>query len=380
MHLRKHLLGAVLTEVRAISGGLAIGWRGAQGSLWLVCRANQLTWCAPNPRQAWPGRLDRELEARITAAQPAPPSEPRPAVTALEQRLAEERGPGAHDSDQLRHARQRLRRQLKRVRRLVSALEGDLARADQAEALRYGGEVLKTQLSAVPRGASVVELEVPWAPGERVTVALRPELSPTDNLNRIFRRARGFDKHRGLIEERLLAAWAERDRLLALRTRLDTHTEETLAALGEQPAARARKQQLASRDLPAGVQRWLTADGGEVLLGRNAKANDLIVTRFARGRDLWMHLRDRPGSHLLLRWGREQPPGVELLLSCATLCAWASGVKVDDRADVMWAFAKYVRKSKGAGPGKVYVSNDRNLFVEVRADEVEGWKSRRRGD
>ena len=71
---------------------------------------------------------------------------------------------------------------------------------------------------------------------------------------------------------------------------------------------------------------------------------------------------------------------MELLLSCATLCAWASGVKVGDRADVMWAFAKYVRKSKGAGPGKVYVSNDRNLFVEVGADEVEGWKSRRRGD
>ncbi|HAN30812.1 MAG TPA: hypothetical protein DCQ06_04375 [Myxococcales bacterium] len=382
MHLRKHSAGSRLTEVRALANGLALGWQNPVGTHWLVAYDNQLTWCAPKPKIAWPGRVNPGMMELIESAPSAPQQAICSARSDLEKALSSRFSQTTVSSTALQQARRSLRTKIRRVRRLVEAIEGDLQQAGRSDELRHQGEVLKSQLHKVPSGAELIELQVPWNPTTKVTIELKRALSPAENLARLFRRARGFEQHRTHLQRRRDEARTQLQQLTELRDRLVGLDEQSAAALlhvgsESRPSQLSTAPKRRSQNLPKGVQRWLADGDLEVLLGRNGSANDTIVTRLARGKDIWMHVRDKPGAHLLLRWSHERSPPSDLIVSCAVLCAWASGGKIGHRVDVMWTRCRHVRKAKGAAPGKVYVSGEKSILVDIDKRTMEAWKRRR---
>jgi len=305
-----------------------------------------------------------------------------------------------------------LRTQIARAQRLIEHLLQDAARAATADELRLGGEVLKTQLSAVPKGAKVIELTVPWQPDRVVVVRLRPELTIHDNVRHLFDRAKALARSGPIVQTRRAAAL---DRLQALQAHQAGHAalmeraaawqhardrgqvtpdrprdilraaHAWLAALGPLgvvvqalPRPRAAARDRAQTGLPAGVESFTSPAGARVLVGRSAAGNDAVVTRVLRGRDLWFHLRDAPGAHVVLRVGAAAPADAELQ-ACAQLCAHLSGVQKGDRAEVRVCPGTEVRKVKGAPAGSVYAPTGRSLLVVVHPEVVDGFYARRHG-
>ncbi len=284
--------------------------------------------------------------------------------------------------------RRAVRNEARRARRLVERLGEDLGRADGAEALREAGEVLKVAMHAVPAGADHIEMPVPWAPDGRVVrIDLQRDRSPAQNVERLFRRARALAVARAAIAERLEAARARTAALEALAAD-DVAGEDLRSAAvalgvrlpkmptpGGAPASPRRRSPATT--VPAGVDRFETESGRELLVGRSAAANDVLVTRLARGADLWLHVKDRRGAHGLLRAsGKDAPPGRDLA-TAACLVAWLSGVEREGTADVSWTEARNVRKSKGLAPGMVYVQKERVLRVAVERSVVDAFYARR---
>lgn len=279
----------------------------------------------------------------------------------------------------------------KRTKRLIGRLTRDLDKAETSDQLRAGGEALKTQLHLVAPGQNHVVLEAPWLPDGRVEVALRRELSPKANLARIFRRARGFEAARARIEHRLLTAMEADEALtavlaafdLALERGDDVDPREVGGLVAQARRAGAKMAQVASPKslakssnagpkLPPGVRGFQTQRGGRLFAGKDARSNDQLVRRVARGRDIWLHVRDQPGSHVVLQMKRmEAAPDSRDLLDAAILCAHLSGVRKGDTVDVAWTRAKYVRKPKGGAAGLVLVTADKTIRVKVEAAVVD---------
>ena len=307
-----------------------------------------------------------------------------------------------------------------RARRLVIALSRDLERAEDAGALRQAGEVLKIQAKLVPRGADRVVLSFPWLQDEPIEVPLQRDLSPQANADRLFRRARGLERAKAEISTRwddavtrqaALADWPQR--LVALQGALQAEIApivvgaegssldacgpgsradelskavqeavKALHGLGVKPPQRPpetppKSRAAAKAALPEGVQRFVTARGVELLVGRSAKANDALVTRLSRGADVWLHVRDQTGAHGLLRCGKHGSAHPGDLAEAATLVAWLSGVERGGWADVSWTEARHVRKGKGLPPGAVYVQQERVVRVEVIRAVVDAAYARR---
>lgn len=305
-------------------------------------------------------------------------------------------------------ARMSLRTERKHLERLLKRLGADEARAQGAEHLREMGEVLKLQLRDVPRGAERVVLPVPWDPPRTVEVELRRDLSPAANVERMFRRARGFEKGLRLIAERRAAAMLRLDQVAALAQalaaltlaaespavadRLVCHDLEmrgesirsaTLALRLRVDAAPALAPEVrkvvrkAGGALPKGVQLFCAPSGRPVFVGRSAPANDALVTRILRGRDLWFHVRDQTGAHVVLRVDTKKAAEEQDICACAMLAAHLSGVAKGDRAEVQCVPGKHVRKVKGAPAGSVYVSQGRTVRIEVQAAAVDAFYARR---
>ena len=297
----------------------------------------------------------------------------------------------------------------KKLERLLPKLAEDAAKCQGADDLRLAGEVLKIALHEVPAGADRVVLAVPWLDGQTVDVPLQRDLSPRANLERLFRRAKGLAQGLRVVMERttqtharlarlaqLVHAW---EQLLAQATAFDTHApdaprpRDVLRALpswlADVRAAGVRlppppggpppdvRKAAKGRTLPDGVRLFRSPQGAVVWAGQHALGNDALVTRLLRGRDVWLHVRDRPGAHVVLRVEGQAPPSQPEVNACAVLAAHLSGVHKGDVCEVTVCAGKDVRKVKGAPAGSVYLSQERVVRVVVDAAVVDGFYARR---
>ena len=100
--------------------------------------------------------------------------------------------------------------------------------------------------------------------------------------------------------------------------------------------------------------------GLTILVGKNNVQNDRL-TFSAAPEETWLHAKDMPGSHVILRSAR---PDQASLLEAAKLAAWFSRGKHGQNVPVDYTLRRYVKKPSGARPGYVIYTNQTTLFVD----------------
>lgn len=113
-----------------------------------------------------------------------------------------------------------------------------------------------------------------------------------------------------------------------------------------------------------GTRRYLSSDGYQILVGREARDNDNLTFRVARPYDLWLHAADYPGSHVVvLNPTRKEIPH-RTVIEAAQLAAKFSKARRDGKVDVHYTQRKFLAKPKGAAAGLVRMSSFRTIIVE----------------
>ncbi len=309
--------------------------------------------------------LLREVELRFTAA-------------------AEE----AEEANLGRRVAQALRKQRASLDKKLALIEQDLAAQAEAELLAQHGELLKVNLRELRTGQATATLR-DFATDEPVEVALDPKLSPSANLEAIFKRARKAEKRArkaageiDAVRERIAvldalagegAAAGEGEALAAFAAkpevaRLLERFAPAPAAASAPEAPKKRVFRLGKTELPTRLSPKIyeTADGLEIWVGKNDDGNDVLTTRLARGNDLFFHLEGSPGSHVILRTAGKSDAPSESLLDAAELAVEFSKAKAATRASVHIAAVKDISKPPGTKPGLVYVHRGRT--IQLRRD------------
>jgi predicted ribosome quality control (RQC) complex YloA/Tae2 family protein len=137
-----------------------------------------------------------------------------------------------------------------------------------------------------------------------------------------------------------------------------------------EPRAKAKPQpNKAAKAQPekiAGMRQYRSSDGYEILVGRTDRDNDTLTFRVAKSFDLWFHVADYPGSHVLVRNPKRQPVPTRTITEAAQLAAQFSQARLDTRVAVNYCERKFVTKQKGFAPGQVRLSSFKTILVEPR--------------
>jgi hypothetical protein len=252
------------------------------------------------------------------------------------------------------------RRRIRRLGQLERNLAQDLAGLADAGELRRRAEALLAFARGLEAGRASIEVEDPYEPGRPLTIDLDPRLGGLANAERMFDKARRTERARHQVELRRretlseLAAAREREALV-----LDARDRRELPRPGEAAGDRG--------DAAPGPRRYLTGRGLPVLVGRNARENHHLTFRVARAEDLWLHARDVPGSHVVLR-DDEGRAAADDLREAAEVAAFFSEARGEGLVDVHVTRRKHVKPAKG-GPGRVYVLHSDTLRVRPRDPE-----------
>jgi predicted ribosome quality control (RQC) complex YloA/Tae2 family protein len=278
------------------------------------------------------------------------------------------------------HIRQALDRREEAVLRKLDALRGDLRVADDAELYRLHGELLMASLHKVPERASSVTVVNFYEPGSPdIEIPISALKTPVENAQGFFKQyqkaKRGASVIRQLIqdnEQTLSWIGAYRKRLAeargysALTELRDELVQEGWLSDTTRPKRRREKDATPYRA-------YTTGSGWQILVGRNDRENETLVTRVARKDDLWLHAKELTGSHVLIRNPeRKTQVPMPVLLDAAKLAAYFSKGRNSKRVPVDYTFAKYVVRPKGTVAGFVTYTHEKTLFVEPAPLDVDG--------
>jgi predicted ribosome quality control (RQC) complex YloA/Tae2 family protein len=277
----------------------------------------------------------------------------------------------------LENARRRIIQQFearyKRCKRQIKEIHPVSAATIQA--LTHQGDLLYTALSCgslpdrVPPKLTLADPQddTLW------TLDLDPAVDWSGNAQRFYRLARKAKVRLEVSQARLQTLENERqylEDLLCLAAQadnpdeLDAIQQDASAAgfiSGLKPSAGKRSGRPATPEPEA----WLSlrsSDGIPLLVGKSGRANGLLVGKLAKPHDIWLHVHQMPGSHVLIKTDR-LPISDQTLLEAAMLAAHFSTARESRNVPVVYTEMRYVRKIPNSYPGHVNYRNERALHV-----------------
>ena len=129
---------------------------------------------------------------------------------------------------------------------------------------------------------------------------------------------------------------------------------------------------------PQDFIKYISSDGFLILVGRNNLQNDRLTMKTARGKDMWFHTKNAPGSHVVV-----MSEGADIPLTtqneAAMLAVHHSSRKGNAKVEVDYTFVKNIRKTNDLKPGMVIYHSYRTVIVnpyENIVKEIETGKPR----
>ena len=274
-----------------------------------------------------------------------------------------------------------LKTQVERCEKKLSLQEEELAGAARMEEYRIMGEVLNASLFNLKKGMREAVLPNWYDPeGGTITIPLDERLTPSQNAQKYFKKYQKARSARISAQEQREKTLQELDYLEGMLLDVEKCVEESeleeirgeLVRTGYMKRVTNRRQQ---RALPQSrPYRYLSGDGIEILVGKNGPQNDRI-TGSAKPEEMWLHAKDMPGSHVIIRCEGDIP--TETLKQAAMLAAWYSKGQRSSMVPIDYTRRKYVKKPSGAAPGKVIYTHQKTAYMTVEEAEIRKMKEER---
>jgi predicted ribosome quality control (RQC) complex YloA/Tae2 family protein len=256
----------------------------------------------------------------------------------------------------------------------IEKLEATLAEAKEADRFRIIGELLIANMHAIRKGqASVDVIDYYDERQPTVTIELDPQLTPSENAQRWFKRYSKAKNSVAAATEQIGAAREEIAYFDTLLAQLETASLQDIEEIREELAeqgylkrrggAGARKKK---SDRPA-LLLYTSSENVPIYVGKNNTQNEYLTNRLASPNDTWLHTKDIPGSHVVIRGTGF---GNATLEEAAMLAAYYSRGKASSLVPVDYTLIRHVRKPSGAKPGFVIYDHQKTLYVTPDEERI----------
>ncbi|MCM3454244.1 NFACT family protein [Heyndrickxia oleronia] len=255
----------------------------------------------------------------------------------------------------------------------IEKLKTTLIDAKNADQYQLYGELLTANLHLVKKGMEQIEVVNYYDEhAKTVNISLDPRKSPSSNAQAYFSKYQKAKNAIGIVQEQIDKAAVEIQYFERLMQQMESASpkdiEEIRTELAEEGYIKLRqKRGTKNKAQKLTVEAYSSSDGTEILVGKNNKQNDYLTNKLAARDEIWLHTKDIPGSHVVIR---SKNPSEETLLEAANLAAYFSKAKDSSSVPVDYTKVRNVKKPNGAKPGFVIYEQQQTVYVTPTADKV----------
>lgn len=260
-----------------------------------------------------------------------------------------------------------------RCSKKIKILEDTLNECKDKDLYKIYGELLTANIYSIKKGDKEINLLNYYLEGENyITIKLDEYKSPSENIQSYFKKYNKLKKSEEMASIQLKNAQEELDYLQSVFTNLKNadnydEIEEIKRELIEtgyiKNKTKEKKKLKASKPL-----HYISSDGIDLYIGKNNFQNDYLTLKFADKHDLWLHTKNIPGSHVIIKKFGEIPE--RTLEEAAKLAAYYSKSKDSSKVAVDYTEVKNIKKPSGAKPGMVIYYTNKTIYVSPEKLEL----------
>ena len=279
--------------------------------------------------------------------------------TVRERRLDQEK------SEWEQQLERRIRKAESRLKQLRNA-DKELERAEEYE--KWGHLLMANVHREDEVGQQKIEVKDLYEANEPLEIPLKPELNLAENAERYYDKASDARASYKASRSQLKSVENRLQKLKSLKSTFDEieyvgdfkkwlkQHRDDLNKLGVSSGNNEDEQRQPYRKMEM--------DGYEILIGKNARSNDELLSSCHK-EDIWLHARGVGGSHVIVRMNNEKSyPPKHILEKAAAMAAFHSKARGSDVVPVQYTKRKYVRKPKGGNPGQVVVQFEEVILIQ----------------
>lgn len=253
-----------------------------------------------------------------------------------------------------------LKQQIKKSESYIIKTSGKLRVAKNQRSPEEVANILMANLNTISKGLKKVTLNDFYI-DELIEIKLNPLLSPQKNAENLYRKSKNRHQEIEMLEKNISAkekAIEELSAKILLLQELDNIKEI------RKFSKKSTQENSSKNEAKMKPYHQFEMDGWEILVGKNAKANDELTLKVATKNDLWLHAKDVSGSHVVIRQKPGQNFPNHVIEYAAGIAAFNSKRKTDSLCPVSFTPKKFIRKVKGALPGQVVVAKEEVVIVK----------------
>lgn len=260
----------------------------------------------------------------------------------------------------------------KKLTRKVVKLKKQLEQAENSEGYRIRGEILNANLAQVKPGMTKISLPNYYDNNRPIEIKLDAALSPARNGQKYFTRYKKLRDSIKHVKEQIEIANDNLRYFDSIQTAIDNAEPEDIDQITDElinqgylkrPQKQKRKKKVTEHNL----NKFRLSSGKTVLVGKNNYQNDWLTLKKANKTDIWFHVKNIPGSHVILQ---DANPSDDDILEAAEIAAYFSKAKNSAHVQVDYVQDKRVKKPNGARPGFVIYTGQNSIEVTPEKERV----------
>ncbi|EEU12828.1 NFACT family protein [Anaerococcus vaginalis] len=274
-------------------------------------------------------------------------------------------------NDRLRQIKNNLLRkinsQIKLVNKKIDILNKNLSKEKNMDSIRMKGDLLAANVNKLNKGYKEIILKDFYNNNKDIKISLDSRKNPWENVDSYYKRYKkiknsidfakdDLPKQNDLLEYlNQVSDFVERSESIS---DLDEIKEELIENKIIKNTSRNKKKTKAKSK----PMQFKTVDNSNIYVGKNSRQNDYITLKLANKNDYFFHVRNAPGSHVILKTNLLNENDIKI---ASYLAASNSSQAKSNKVDVDYTEKKNVNKAKGAKPGMVYYENFKTVTVNM---------------
>lgn len=253
----------------------------------------------------------------------------------------------------------------------------ELLESEHADEFKLKGELLTAYIYMIKKGMKEIEVQNFYTSDySNIKISLNENLTPSENSQKYFKKYNKLKTAKKEITHQMDINEEEIDYLENILLSIDNcenmdelqDIREELVKLGYakvQGKAKPKKE----TTLTTMPHKFLSSDGTTIFVGKNNKQNDHLTLRIADYDDIWMHTKNIPGSHVIIKCAGTEVSD-ETIFEGAMLAAYFSKSKMSSKVPVDYTKKKNVKKPSGSKPGMVIYETNSTIYVTPTEEMV----------
>lgn len=253
-------------------------------------------------------------------------------------------------------------------------LTNTLKECEDKDKYKLYGELLTANIYLLEKGTDYVELENYYSENlDKVKITLDKNKTPSQNIQYYYKKYNKLKKSEESAYEQLSQNDDELNYLYSVLTNIQNvdsyeEIEEIKKELIETGYIKFKKSYKANKSRPLKPIHYISSDGIDIYVGKNNIQNDYLTLKFANKSDIWLHTKNIPGSHVIIKTYGEIPS--KTLEEAANLAAYYSKAQNSSNVPVDYTEVKNIKKPNGSKPGMVIYSTNQTIYITPKAPDL----------